>query len=397
MNVPATDPGWEFDHVDPSLAPHMNEVFAAFRERCPVARTGRHGGYWAVLSYGAVREAFGDPGRFSSASGVIFPSVVVAGTPQPPLEADPPDHAIYRRMIQKYFTRPAVARYEDVFRDLTVRRIGELVSAGKADLLADLAGYLPPIGIAMILGLPAQDGQRFVTWTQQMFGALTAGDYATLARLNDMFTAYLSEQVQRQRDAGADTVMTAIADAQVRGQPMPVAEQLGMILLLVLAGHETTVTSTATMLYMMAAIDGLRQRLTGDPSLIPAMIEECLRIESPSIVMSRVARHDTELAGQAIGAGDRIALVISSANRDPAVFGQPDEFICPREDNPHLSFGHGVHRCVGEHLAKLQMKIVAEEVLRLMPDYRLADGYQADWQVHGMMRGLARLPAIITA
>ena len=221
MNVPATDPGWEFDHVDPSLAPHMNEVFAAFRERCPVARTGRHGGYWAVLSYGAVREAFGDPARFSSASGVIFPSVVVAGTPQPPLEADPPDHAIYRKMIQKYFTRSAVARYEDVFRDLTARRISELVSAGKADLLADLAGYLPPIGIAMILGLPAQDGQRFVTWTQQMFGALTAGDYATLARLNDMFTAYLGEQVQRQRDAGADTVMTAIAGAQVRGSRCP--------------------------------------------------------------------------------------------------------------------------------------------------------------------------------
>jgi cytochrome P450 len=312
MNVPATDPGWEFDHVDPSLAPHMNEVFAAFRERCPVTRTGRHGGYWAVLSYGAVREAFGDPARFSSASGVIFPSVVVAGTPQPPLEADPPDHAIYRKMIQKYFTRPAVARYEEVFRDLAARRISELVSAGKADLLADLAGYLPPIGIAMILGLPAQDGLRFVTWTQQMFGALTAGDHATLAGLNDMFTAYLGEQVQRQRDAGADTVMTAIA-------------------------------------------------------------------------------------GQAISAAGRIALVISSANRDPAVFGHPDEFICPRQDNPHLSFGHGVHRCAGEHLAKLQMKIVAEEVLRLMPGYRLADGYQADWQVHGMMRGLASLPAIMTA
>jgi cytochrome P450 len=189
---------------------------------------------------------------------VIFPSVVVAGTPQPPLESDPPDHSVYRKMIQKHFTRPAAARYEGVLRELAVERIGELVAAGAARLVC---------------------------------------------RSNQRFTAYLSEQIGRQREAGADTLITAIA-------------------------------------------------------------------------------------------GDRIALVISSANRDPLVFDHPDEFRCPRAENPHLSFGYGVHRCVGEHLARLQMKIVAEEVLRLMPAYRLADDYQPAWQVHGMMRGLARLPAV---
>ena len=393
MKVLPSDPGWEFDHVDPSLAPSMNEVFASLRDERPVVRTERHGGYWAVLSHDAVREAFGDPGTFSSASGVIFPSVVVGGTPQPPLEADPPDHAIYRKMIQKYFTRQAVARYEGVLRELAAQRIRELTAAGETDLTDSLAKYLPPIAIAMVLGLPTQDGEKFVSWTGQMFAALSAGDYAALGQLNEVFTAYLGEQLTRQRDRGDDTLITAIAAASVKGQPMPYADQIGMILLLVLAGHETTVTSIATMLYFMAAVDGLRQRLTADPGLIPAMIEECLRIESPSIVMSRVAVRDAALASQPVSSGDRIALVISAANRDPKVFDQPDEFRCPREDNQHLSFGYGIHRCVGEHLAKLQMKIVAEEVLRLMPAYHLAEDYHPDWQVHGMMRGLASLPA----
>jgi cytochrome P450 len=367
---------------------------AAGRRPFPFLRTERHGGYWAVLSHGAAREAFADPGTYSSASGVIFPSVVVAGTPPPPLESDPPDHTVYRKMIQKHFTRQAVARYEGVLRELAVERIGELVAAGAADLIDSLAAYLPPIAIAMVLGLPTQDGEKFVSWTGQMFAALSAGDFATLGELNERFTGYLSEQIAQQRDAGADTLITAIAGATVHGQPMSAQEQVGMILLLVLAGHETTVTSTATMLYLIATVDGLRERLTSDPSLIPAMIDECLRIESPSIVMSRVVLSDTALAGQPIGVGDRIALVISSANRDPLVFDRPDEFQCPRAENPHLSFGYGVHRCVGEHLAKLQMRIVAEEVLRLMPGYQLADGYQPAWQVHGMMRGLARLPAV---
>jgi cytochrome P450 len=393
MPVLPTDPGWEFDHTDPALAPNLNEVLAAFRGRCPVVHTDKHGGYWAVLSYDAVRRAFSDPQTYSSAQGVIFPSVVVAGTPQPPLEADPPQHAVYRKLIQKYFTRGAVTQHEDLFRELISQRIREISASGAADLVSSLAAYVPPIAIAMILGLPPEDGEKFVSWTGQMFGALVAGDFATLGSLNAMFTTYLREHIELHRERGEDSLINAIAAAQVDGQPMTEAEQVGMILLLVLAGHETTVTSTATMLYHLATVEGLREKLIADPTLIPAMIEESLRLESPGIVFSRVARHDTVLAGQPIGEGDRIVMVISSANHDPAVFDDPDRFQCPRADNPHLSFGHGIHRCVGEHLAKLQLRIVAEQVLRLMPNYRLAEGYEATWHVHGMMRSLATLPA----
>lgn len=124
------------------------------------------------------------------------------------------------------------------------------------------------------------------------------------------------------------------------------------------------------------------------------MIEESLRLEAPAIAMSRVARHDAVLAGQPIGAGERVALVISSANRDPMVFDRPDEFLCRREDNPHVSFGYGIHRCIGDHLARLEMRVVAEEVLRLMPNYRLADGFQPQWLEGRITRGLASLQVL---
>jgi cytochrome P450 len=203
---------------------------------------------------------------------------------------------------------------------------------------------------------------------------------------------YLGTQISEQRAAGADTLITAIADATVDGTALTHDEQVQMILLLVLAGHETTLTSIATMLYLLATVEGLRQRVTEDPALIPAMIDECLRIEGPTIVMSRVARHDTHLSGQPVAKGERVALILSCANRDPQAFDRPNEFHCPREDNPHLAFGHGIHRCVGEHLAKLQIRILAEEALRLMPHYRLAENHQPTWLPGRMMRGLATLP-----
>ena len=165
-----------------------------------------------------------------------------------------------------------------------------------------------------------------------------------------------------------------------------------MLQLLVMAGHETTINGIGTMLYYLATVDGLRRQLIERPQLIPTMIDECLRIDSPVIAIARTVRGDTTLAGQALPDGDRVMFVLNSANRDPAVFDRPDEFICPRDEGSHLAFGLGVHRCLGEHLALLEMRVVAEEILRLAPDYRLVDGFLPQWVPGRMMRGLASLP-----
>ena len=390
--MPATDPDWEFDYADPSLALSPHEVFAAFRQRCPVVRTEAHGGYWAVLGHQETREVFDDAATYSSAEGVTFPPVVVvAGTPRYPIEADLPEHTSYRRVLESYFTPEAVAGHEDVLRVLIRERLHQLRPLGRADLVETVAAHLPPIAIALMLGLPAEDGELVGPWTGQLFDALEAEDYPRLGRLHEAFAGYLAEQTALQRAAGEDTLLTAIARARVDGQPLGRDERTGMLLLLVLAGHEITVTSIGTLLYHLATVDGLRERLIAEPELIPAMIDECLRLESPDVVISRVARKDTELAGRPIAAGDRLVLVLSSANRDPTVFAEPEEFRCPRPDNPHLSFGYGIHRCIGEHLARLEMRVVVEEMLELMPGYRLTG--EPTWRIKGMLRGLATLPA----
>ena len=157
-----------------------------------------------------------------------------------------------------------------------------------------------------------------------------------------------------------------------------------MLQMLVMAGHETTVNGIGTMLYRLATVDGLRRRLVELPRLIPRMIDECLRIDSPVIAIARTVQGDAALAGQDLLDGDRVVFVLSSANRDPAV--------CPRREGSQLAFGLGVHRCLGEQLALLEMRIVAEEILRLAPDYRLADGFAPQWIPGRMMRGLASLP-----
>ena len=390
MTVPADGRGWQFDHIDPALPPRMNEVFGAIRERCPIVHSDRHGGFWAVLSHDAVRQAALDTRTYSSVGGVTLPRVI--DDRKPPVDFDPPEHTHYRRFIQRNFTRQAVARFEGPLRELVERRITELVGKGHADLATELARHVPPAAIAMILGLPPEDGELFVSFTTRIFVAVAAGDHEAGRSANQEFRSYLAGQVERLRDAGQDCLINEITGGRVDGKPLPLPEQLAMLQMLVMAGHETTVNGIGTMLYRLATVDGLRRRLVEGPGLIPRMIDECLRIDSPVIAIARTVQGEAELAGQDLLDGDRVVFVLSSANRDPAVFDRPDEFVCPRREGPQVAFGLGVHRCLGEHLALLEMRIVAEEILRLAPDYRLADGFAPQWIPGRMMRGLAGLP-----
>ncbi|WP_188317004.1 cytochrome P450 [Solihabitans fulvus] len=383
----------QFDHLDPGLAPVMNEVFAAFRSNCPVAHSDRHGGFWSAFSHGAVRSTALDTRGFSSAAGIAIPPVT-QDVVMAPMQYDPPEHAAFRAIIQKHFTRAAVAKHEAALRELVGRRLSALAAEGGADLVSEFAAVIPPIAFAEVMGLPHEDAQLFVSWTNELFAAAVMGDLAGQQRTFGIIASYLQTEIDRQRRAGADTVTTAIADGRLDGdgRALTQGEQLGMILLLVLAGHETTVAGIATMLYCLATVDGLREKVVERPDLIGKMVDESLRFESPVIGIARTVGQDAELAGQSLHAGERVLMVLSSANRDPEVFDRPDEFVCPRDRNPHLTFGTGVHRCVGEHLSLLEMRVVAEEVLRLVPDFTLVEGHRPRWVPGRLVRSLDSLP-----
>lgn len=379
-------PDWQFDHIDPLLANPLNEVLADLRAKCPVVHSTKHGGFTAALTYDTIKQILGDHSEYSSTDGITIPRLTTTG--KPPIDFDPPLHTLYRKILQRHFTRTAVAQYDDMLRTLVRHRIKELLAHGEADLVPTLAHYLPPVAIALILGMPPEDGVKFLGWVDALFLAARTGERAAGDQALREFQGYIADQLDRQRAAGVDTVALAIADGTVEGRPLTVGEQIGMFVFLIIAGHETTVHGLSAMLYFLATVDGLRSRLVEEPSLLPRMVDECLRIESPVVGVARTARGGTEL----VPGGRRVLAVLNAANHDPAVFERPTEFDCQRDRNPHLAFGYGVHRCVGEHLALLEMRVVAEEVLSLMPDYRLAPGFRPQWSGGKMTRGLESLP-----
>ncbi|MGI5229467.1 cytochrome P450 [Actinoallomurus sp. CA-142502] len=332
----------------------------------------------------------GDPRTYSSTGGVAIPSV--HGILSPPIAFDPPEHTAYRKIIQRQFTRQGAARYEPLLRRLVRDRLTELIDEGSADVIPALARYLPPMAIAAILGLPPEDGERFVEWTTRLLVTAAAGDRAENERVAREFTSYLSAHLDGERDE--ETVIGAIGKGRFDGRPLTSQERLYMVLLLVIAGHETTVHSIGTMIYHIATVEGLKDRLIADPALIPNMIDESLRMEAPVVSVARTVRGGADLSGQKLDDAERVLLVLASANRDPATFERAGEFVCPRSRNPHVAFGSGIHRCLGEHLARLEMRIVAEELLAMAPRYHLADGYRPEWTIGPVVRGLTTLPVI---
>jgi cytochrome P450 len=379
---------WEFDHIDPWLGPRINEVFAELRDGCPIVHSSKYGGYWAALSYEAVKKVTGDPQTYTSTDCVTIPRV--HAILQPPLDFDPPEHTAYRKIVQRYFTRQGAARYEPLLRRMVRDRLTELIEQGSADLIATLARTVSPMAIAVILGIPPEDGERFMEWTGQLLMSGAAGDHAENERITRVFKAYIADHLDSAREENA--VMGAIDEGQLNGRPLTQEEQLGMISLLIMAGHETTVHGIGAMIYYMSTVDGLKERLIADPALIPSMVDESLRMDAPIVSLARTVKGGAELAGQKLEDGDRVLIVFGSANHDPAVFDRPEEFVCPRDRNPHVTFGSGVHRCLGEHLALLEMRIIAEELLAMAPEFRLADGYEPDWVMGPVVRGLATLP-----
>ncbi|SFR19839.1 Cytochrome P450 [Lentzea waywayandensis] len=379
-------PDWQFDHIDPLLSNPLNEVLADLRAQCPVTHSTKHGGFTAALTYDLIKQILGDHGSYSSAHGIAIPRLTMTG--KPPIDYDPPLHTMYRKILQRHFTRAAVAKYDDTLRALVRQRIEDVLARGEGDLVTDLAHYLPPAAIALILGMPPEDGLKFVRWLEVMFVAARTGDPKTGGRAYQEFQEYIAGQLAQQRAAGADTVALAIADGTVDGRPLTSDEQINMFTILIIAGHETTVHGLSSMLYFLATVDGLRARLLNEPALLSKMIDECLRIEAPVVGIARTALRDTEVVSD----GEKVVLVLNAANHDPAVFSEPAEFRCERDRNPHLAFGYGVHRCVGEHLALLEMRVVAEEVLSLLPDYRFAADFRPQWIGGRMTRGIESLP-----
>ena len=382
-------PTSDFDVLDDEFVADPHAVYARLRAKHPVAHTDRYGGYWLITRYDDVREAARNTDAFSSRGGIVIPDV---GNPLPflPIELDPPEHSQYRKPLQAWFSVSRLMALQDDIREMARERLEPIVDRGHADLCAELAGPIPPMVIARLLGLDKSDWPMFRGMAAQMVTAAESGDAEANTEAMSWLFGFMTQQIVLRQNEPRDDLLTFMTQLKIDGAPISDQDVIGLALFTLIAGHETTTGAIGSMLMHLARDPAAQQRLRDEPAIIAKAVEEVLRIDPPVPNLARTVTQQVTVSGVRLGPGDRVLLSWASANRDAAAFTDPDTMIVDRPNNNHLAFGSGIHRCLGANLARLEMRIVVEELLARIPTFGIADG--AEVVVGGV---LARGPRVL--
>jgi hypothetical protein len=378
------------DHYDHLEIAAMDDPFPALaeaRNECPVVHSVEYGGFWALFGYDDISSVARDPGRFSSAQGITIPH---HGFPMslPPIETDPPQHMQLRGPLLDRFSPGAVGRLEGVLRQSVVGLIATFAGRGEADLAQELTVPLPGIAVTHLLAIPEEDRARCHEWTTALIR-----EPENMEAISAAF-AYFYELYQDRSANPRDDIPSLIIGISVDGRPISEQEFLCFISTLVMAGLDTTANAGANMLKLLAERPDLRAQLIAEPGRIPQAVEELLRYITPLPALARVTTEPVEINGVEISAGERVQMVFIAGNHDPDEFECPEEIRFDRSPNRHLAFSAGPHRCLGAHLARLELRILLEEVLRLIPGYQVVEGGVARYA--GITRGISALPVTFT-
>jgi hypothetical protein len=369
-------------------------IYRVLRDESP-AHWNPHLRFWALSRYDDVLGALHDPATYCSQHGITLE----ANRPLPMLlTTDPPDHTVMRRVVSRAFTPRRIADLEPTIRVLSTRYIDGFIERGVADLVADYAAKLPMDVISRMLGVPVGDDDMLRAWTNALIDRAEGEPDVTPAGVEafSQLYAYFVEHVARLRAAPGDDLASALIAAEADGRRLNDLELVGFCFLLIIAGNETTTKLLGNALYALQRFPDQRRIVVDDPARIPDAVEETLRYEGSTQAMARTMTRDVELHGQRLRDGDKVLLLLGSANRDERLFERPDEFDLGRpRDVQHVGFGHGIHVCLGAALARLEMRVSLEEVLRRLPDYEIDPAGLS--RVHnGNVRGYARMPMAFT-
>jgi cytochrome P450 len=385
-----------------------HETYARMREESPVhLQPGLDGEtpIWFVTRYDDVVEMLTDNDRF-----VVDPKLAL--TPAE-LEAhvaelaaderasenllakDGDDHRRLRRLVTKAFTPRIVEQLRPRIQQIADDLIDEVEARGNMELVDDFAFPLPITVIAELLGVPVEDRERFRVWSSNVvMPALTPEDREIAQRRGDEFIAYLDDLFAQRRAVPTEDLISALVQAEDGSDTLSPNELSSMVVLLIVAGHETTVSLITSAVHALLSNPDQLAELRADLALMPSAVEELLRFDSPvERTITRWVAQDTELGGRRLERGNLVIAVISSANRDASQFPDPEKLDLGRADNKHVGFGRGPHYCLGAPLARLEAEIALETLLRRLPSLRLAiaedDLY---WRPIPIFRSLAELP-----
>ncbi|MBB6734537.1 cytochrome P450 [Cohnella zeiphila] len=357
----------ELDSTAKRLFPF--EILTGLRRESPVRYDGARG-CWDVFAYEDVHRVLKDSRIFSSTRGPA------AG--QNMLYMDPPKHTQLRELVNKAFTPKAIQdlapRIQSIAEDLLDQAAGE-----RMDVVSHFATPLPVIVIAELLGAPAEDRTRFKSWSdilvesaedlsEEAFVKINEKRMQAIQELSEYFVKILELRAQHPQN----DLITALMSAEIDGEKLSGRDIINFCILLLAAGNETTTNLITNGVRILTEQPSLQDELHANPDLIPRFVEEVLRYYPPIVAIGRIATQDVEIGSQKIRAGDQIIAWVGAANRDEAKFAkEPDRFDLQRSPNPHMSFGFGIHFCLGAPLARLEGKIALEVLLRRLHEMKL--------------------------
>jgi len=341
------------------------------------ALTGDEPGFWSFTKAADIAAISRNPATFSSARGGVFATSQGAVPPevlgQVILGMDPPNHTKQRNVVQAVFTPKLIRQKEPAIRDTVTALIDDVIEKGQCDFVDDIAVELPLRVIADMLGVPQEDRRQLFEWTNTLSrAAATADPQLGMGAMLEIGGYMNGITAERKTNPGDDLVSRMIA-AEVDGESLSEAEVTFFFALLMFAGNDTTRNTTSGGMRALIENDGERQKLVNNPDAIPMAVEEMLRWVTPVIYFTRVAQHDTEVGGHPIREGERVAMWYSAGSRDPAAIDNPESFDVARQKPPHQAFGGGgAHFCLGNALARLELRVLFEELMRRVPDMQIA-------------------------
>ena len=390
---PVSDWATDFSHMDPEWAADPYPIQDALRQRCPIARTERFGGGWLPTRYSDIAAIAYDTDHFSSRSIIMSnfrpPRDLAPAGGSPPITSDPPFHHDARTLLLPAFTKTAVSRQESATRAFCHSLIDAFAGQDVVDAAQDYAQHIPIRVIADMLGFPAQDGPQFREFAQNTLEGINLSPGERVTRMSALFY-YLLAQVQDHLGNPRDDLTTFLINAEVSGRKLDVSHVVGAMALLLIAGIDTTANAIGSSLWHLAKNPADRGRLLAEPELLPAAMEEFLRAYAP-VTMARLVKENVQFRGVGMKADDWVLLSYPAANRDPAQFERASEVVIDRGVNRHAAFGLGIHRCVGSHLARMELRVALEVWLERIPSFTLAAPMGVTWCT-GQVRGPRTLP-----
>jgi cytochrome P450 len=397
----------QVDLFDPVFKANPYPTYAQLRSSAPIHRItlpdGR--GVWLVTRYEDILAIFKDKRFVKDWRKVLTPEQLAQIPPIPQvmeplsknmLDTDPPDHERLRALVSKAFTPRLIERMRGRIQAIADSLLDAVEDKGQMDLIDEYAFPLPIIVIAELLGVPAEDRNSFREWSDAAVSGNATTEYLEEVLVPHMtaFSNYLRRMFEEKRMNPEDDLISALVRAEEAGERLSEDELLGMVFLLLIAGHETTVNLIGNGVLALLQHPDQLEKLRNDPSLIKGAVEELLRYDGPvETSTERFAREDVAIGGTVIPKGEMVLVVIAAADRDPEQFADPDALDITRTDNRHLAFGKGIHHCLGAPLARMEGQIAIGTLLRRMPKLRLKKSPQSlSWRSGMVLRGLQGLP-----